>query len=166
MTVLDPVILFLLSWRKKSISLEQVMKGADRPRKPVLRVMDRLVREGYLVEAKDDKVPPGYGECGRPLRNPTWQFTGKQLARRPQPKPQKRTVRDRLWKIIRAKRRFTRSDIEIVTGVKRASIEDYTKLLEREGILRVIGKNSWEKVYLLVKDSGPQRPIIKEVTHG
>ena len=54
MTVLEPVTRFLMGLEKGAkITLEQVILGAERPRLPVLRVMDRMVREGFLVEIED-----------------------------------------------------------------------------------------------------------------
>ena len=162
MTVLDPVIEFLLSCKRKTVSLAQVMTGADRPRRPVLRVMDRLAREGYLEEIKDEKVQTGERQCGPPRSNPLWRITARPLSARPSlPEPKKRNLRDRLWKIIRMKRRFTRTDLETVSGVSRGSIEDFTQLLEQQGVLRFVGKDGYEKVYLLIKDCGPQRPLFK-----
>ncbi len=163
MTVLDPVIEFLLV-SGKSVSLDQVTAGAERPRRPVLRVMDRLVREGYLEEIEDSKIPPGHGKCGRDRRNPVWKkVERKPLDSRPdRPKPQKRNKRDRIWKAIRMKRRFTRSELEIVCRqVTRSSIDEYTKLLVRQGYLRSVGLDGHEKVFLLIKNPGPRRPIFK-----
>jgi hypothetical protein len=162
MTVLEPVIQFLLDYKRKTVTLTQVMDGAERPRKPVLRVMDRLVREGYLEEIEDNKIPPRLGECGRDRRNPTWKIITKPLLDIARPCPQKRTVRDRIWQLIRSRRRVTRAEIKRLASASLGSVEDFTQLLERDGYLRVIGKDGHQKVYLLVKDPGPTRPVLKE----
>lgn len=163
MTVLEPVVRFLIEVEGKKITLEQVMNGAERPRKPVLRVLDRLVRDGYLKEIADNKVAPGLGEFGRDRRNPTWLIIKKPLAQKTVTRPNRRTVRDLMWQLMRARRRFTRSEIQRLGGVKNASAESFTKMLVKHGYLREIGKDSREKVFLLVKDAGPVRPRLKEV---
>ncbi len=165
MTVLDPVLHFLLTYKRKIVSLDQVMEGAERPRRPVLRVMDRLVGEGYLEEIKDNKIPPGYGEYGKKRRNPLWRKVEKKpLACRPaQPKRKKRNSRDKIWKVVRMKRRFTRSELEITCGgVSRRCIDTFTNLLVHHGYLRCTGRDGREKVFLLIKNPGPQRPFLKE----
>ncbi|MDR3631336.1 MAG: hypothetical protein P4L42_13485 [Desulfocapsaceae bacterium] len=164
MTVLEPVIQFLQDYTGKSFTLTQAMAGAERPRKPVLRVMDRLVREGYLEETRDDKIPLKLGEFGKSRRNPTWRIIAKPLMELARPKPKHRTVRDRIWQLIRARRQFTRTEIRRLAIVTVSSVEDYTQLLERAGYIRVIGNDGHQKVYMLVKDPGPKRPMIKEKT--
>lgn len=162
MTVLEPVINFILTCKGKKVSLDQVMVGAERPRKPTLRVMDRLVREGYLVEIADNKIRRVPAVGGRQPRNPVWK-----IIRPPQPpciKAKRRTSRDRIWQAIRMKRRFTRSEIRAITCASEGSIQDLVILLEREGYLRMIGRAATAKVYLLIKDVGPQRPHIPELT--
>ncbi len=161
MTVLEPVISFLLKHGGRTVELSAIIAGAERPRRAVLRVLDCLVREGYLTEIEDNKINPKYGEHRRCRRNPTWLINKKPLSERPEFIPKKRSNRDRIWQIIRMKRRFTRNDLEIISGVSRGSIDDYTKLLERQGVIRPIGKDSWSKVYLLVKDFGVKRPLFK-----
>lgn len=163
MTVLEPVIQFLMGYRGKVVRLEQVISGADRPRKPVLRVMDRLVREGNLEEIADDKIQPAYGEVGRARRNPTWKIIEKPILEEFLPKPTRDTVRDKMWRLIRARRRFTRRELMRLSGASLGSCEDFTQLLKRDGYLRVTGKDSRQQVYMLVKDPGPKRPAIPEV---
>lgn len=162
MTVLEPVVQFLRSYTGKKITLSQVMDGAERPRKPVLRVMDRLVREGYLEEIEDTPIPARLGEFGKDRRNPTWTILAAPLSNITPKRPKKRTIRDKMWHLMRSRRRFTRSEIQRLAGAGVSSVEDFTKLLERDCYLRAIGKDGHQKVYLLVKDPGPTRPALKE----
>jgi len=163
MTVLEPVIQYLMEYSGKTVSLDQVITGADRPRKPVLRVMDRLVREGKLTEISDNPELKGYGVGGKPLRNPTWRIIEKPILKEFIPRPKRITVRDRMWRIIRARRRFTRRELRRLAEATIGSCEDFTQLLAKSGYLRVIGKDSHEQVYMLVKDPGPVRPVTREV---
>ena len=162
MTVLEPVVRFLMDYRGKTVTLAAVIAGADRPRTPVLRVMDRLVREGCLEEIADpgeDRWLPRFGPV---RRNPVWRVVKPPVPRNPK-SPKRRTVRDRLWKLIRMRRRFTRIELRRLSGATLGSVEDFTQKLERHGYLKVTGKDGRQKVYLLVKDTGPQRPMLPEV---
>lgn len=161
MTVLEPVVGFLTSYRGDTVTLAAVITGADRPRKPVLRVLDRLVREGCLEEINDDPIANRYGESGRLKRNPTWRIIKKPIAVNPK-SPKRRTVRDRIWSLIRARRRFTRKELVRLCQASLGSVEDFTQLLERHGYIKVIGKDGRQKVYMLVKDVGPKRPVLAE----
>ncbi len=161
MTVLDPVVLFLLTCGRKKVSLEEVVAGVELDRKPVLRVMDKLAFEGYLEEVADDKRPKGYAEPGPYLQNPTWKVRGD-LTERPSKRPNKNTGRDKIWRAIKQlKRGFTRSDLVRLTGASRGSVDDYTKLLARDGLIKVVGKSGRQHRYNLV--SGElKRPKVKE----
>lgn len=162
MTVLEPVTHLLTTWSKRKITLQEAMEGSDRPRKPVLRVMDRLVREGYLEEIEDNKIPLKYGEFGCKRRNPTWRILSTPVYQNPK-SPKRRTLRDRLWQIMRARRRFTRKELVRLSGASISSVEDYSSVLVNHGIIRVIGKDGRANVYLLIKDGGPKRPVLREM---
>ena len=161
MTVLEPVIQFLVDTKKKKVTLGQVMDGADRPRKPVLRVMDRLVKEGYLKEIEDNKITPCYPEFGIPRRNPTWKILSKPVDINPR-SPKRRTHRDKIWSVIRARRFFTAKELARISGCKAGTTENYIRFLKAHGYLRETGKDGHAIVYQLIKDPGPKRPILKE----
>jgi len=163
MTVLEPVIGYLADCKGTTVQLEAVVSGANMPRRPVLRVMDNLTREGFLREIADDPIPAGYKEYGRSRRNPTWEIIKPVINRQHHNyRRNKVTDRDRIWRAIRAKRRFSRSELEITTGCNLGSVVEFTKLLAREGFIRSIGRSGREKVWMLVRDHGPKRPKIKD----
>lgn len=162
MTVLEPIIQYISSLTRTRVNLQMVIEGADRPRKPVLRVMDRLVKEGYLVEIEDNKIPPKYGECGRDRRNPTWKIIKNPLVDDFVPRPERNTDRDKMWRVIRAKRRFTKVELGRIACVEHDSCESYVCLLSYHKILRKLAKDGRRQVYMLVKDSGPKRPVTPE----
>lgn len=166
MTVLEPVIEFLCNYTRRFVELPQVVKGANRPRKPVLRVMDRLTHEGYLIEVADEKIAPRYGEVGRCRRNPTWEIIKKPLLETFYKRPAKITIRDRMWRIIRARRRVTTRELARLSGTSPNTVNEYTRLLVKCGYLRVIGKDNRQNVYFLIKDPGPVRPITPEIKKG
>jgi hypothetical protein len=168
MTILEPIRAFLASLTSLSvprITLQQVLEAIDRPRRPVLRMLDQLAAEGYLVEISDKPVAPGPGESGRFRRNPTWQVNQeKDITDRPRIKSRPRNLRDKMWVVIRSRRRFVRSSLVTLAGCSLGSAETFTLLLERGKVIRRIGKDGGEILWLLVKDTGPKRPRIKEAT--
>lgn len=167
MTVLEPVLEWLISCELNKVTLSQLIENTGKPKKPLLRVMDKLVREGYAEEVEDNKIHLRYGEYGRPRRNPTWKLTGNPLAERPTRRPKRQTKRDQIWTAIRRQRIFTRKDLIRVTGITPSSIEMYTKILEREGYLRVKGNDGHQKVYTLTKGlRDVTRPLLKEHGNG
>lgn len=163
MTVLEPVLGWLVNCELKKVTVIQIMDNTGMPKKPILRVMDKLVREGYAEEVEDNKILLRRGEFGKPRRNPTWKLNGRPLAERPTRRPKRQTKRDQIWIAIRRQRIFTRKDLVRVTGVHPASIETYTKILEREGYLNVKGNDGHQKVYTLIKGLRDfTRPLLKE----
>lgn len=167
MTVLSPVMAFVIAQRRRSFTLAKAAEATGHTRRQVLRALDRLVREGYVEELSDDPVKPDPHVGGPALRNPTWQVTGeKSLAERTSPKP-RNTHRDRMWRIMRMRRQFTRTDLERLATTDRWNTELYTRMLERSGVIRRVGKQGREWLFLLVKDPGPARPRVPEdVLHG
>jgi|GEM_PF-287355 len=145
MTVLDPVILYLLTSGLKTVTLENVSKGVELERVPVLRVLDKLASEGYLEEISEAKTQKGFAEPGPPMQNPTWKVI-RDLTDRPAKRPKRTTGRDKIWRAIkRLQRGFTRSDLVRLSGASRASVEDYTKLLERDGFIKMVGVTGHQK---------------------
>lgn len=163
MTVLEPVLEWLISCELKKVTLTQIIKNTGKPKKPILRVMDKLVREGYAEQVEDNKIQLRRGEFGRPRRNPTWKLDGNPLTERPTRRPKRQTKRDKLWTAIRLQRIFTRKQLIRTTGISLGSIESYTKILEREGYLKVKGNDGHQKVYTLTKGLRDfNRPLLKE----
>jgi hypothetical protein len=164
MTVLEPVIKYLIDYPYDTVDLDDVIEGAERPRLPVLRVMDRLVKDGYLREIRDNKKHLRFGEVGPKRRNPTWQIVKTPVARDFTPAgSSNNNNRDRIWRVIRARRRFVLSDLVRLAVVSEGSARDYIRLLLHYAFIRQIGRDGHRIVYMLVKDTGPSRPITPEV---
>ena len=164
MTVLEPVVAFLQDYTGKKVSLGQVVAGAERPRRPVLRVMDRLVRENYLEEIEDNPLRLDGKVGGKSQRNPTWRILAKPLSADFIPMVAARvTVRDRMWKLVRAMRRFTVAEIMRLSGASEGAATDFVNLLAAYGYVRMIGKDGHRHVYMLIKDPGVKRPATPEV---
>jgi len=160
MTVLDPVIHYLLTCGRKQVTLHDVMLGADRPRRPVLRVLDKLAREGYLRQVADHRRPPGWMEYGPARRNPTWRIIGDLSDRPVKTRTLPACQRARIWKVIRAKRRFTKADLVITSGASPATVDEYVRALERAGYVRRTGRDGRRITYLLVRRDQVDYPKI------
>lgn len=162
MTVLEPVIAWLVVCKRTNVTLTRVMKGANRPRKPVLRVMDRLVREGYLEEIKDNPAERKYQQGGPDRRNPTWKILSKPLSI-PKRQTKRRTLRDKMWQLIRTKRLFTVVQIQRLSGAAYDTVRIYIKMLERDGYVRKSGTDGGRITWMLVKSHKQvDRPQTKE----
>lgn len=161
MTVLEPVIAWLIKRKRTKVTLARVMAGADRPRRQVLVVMNKLVREGYLEEIADTPVERRYRQLGHDKRNPTWRVLSKQLSM-PTIKINKPTLRDKMWKAIRMKRCFTFAQIQLLTGCQRNSVRNFVKLLERDGYVRKTGRDSHRVTWMLISGHNQvERPAMK-----
>lgn len=151
MTLLEPVMHYILTCGGKRLNLQQVAEATERDRRQVLRVLDKLAREGYLQEIADNPTPPLYGEVGPPRRNPTWKIVGD-LKKRPKINPPRRmSMRSKIWKLIRAKRRFTKADLVAPSGANPATVDEYVRHLELGGYVRRTGKDGHLVTYMLVK---------------
>ena len=161
MSILEPIREFLAKYKGREVTLEQVLAAIDRPRLPVLQMLDQLTAEGYLVETSDSAPVLGLSSPFR--RDPTWEVNHeKDISKRPQVKIKPYNLRDKMWKAIRAKRRFTRGNLVVLTSCSRGSSESFTLHLERGKFIRRTGKEGIEILWLLIKDPGPKRPKIKE----
>jgi len=150
MTLLGSVIDCLRERGKKPVTLGEMVACAEHDRRQVLRVMDKLAREGYLKEIADNPEPLRSGEYGPPRRNPTWRVVGD-LDKRPTPnRPKSQSQRAKIWKLIRAKHRFTKSDLVIPSGATPGTVDRYVRKLEKHGYVRRTGKDGRSTTYMLV----------------
>lgn len=160
----ESIIIPAIDARKGFFNIDHIMKVTVLARKEVLRVLDRLAREGYLKEAKTKRLPKMKGQDGIPLRDPTWIKAKGQnadaLARR---KRRPKTVRDKIWKAVRLRTIFTARDITLLTDCNRHSVIDYIKILHAHGVIRRLDRSRQGRHWQLVKDNGPSRPVLSEV---
>lgn len=158
MTLLEPILHYLTTCGLKVITLQDVTDGSGRDRRQVLRVLDKLAGEGYLAEIEDNREHLKAGESGPPRRNPTWKIL-QDLDARPKPNPpRKNTNRDKIWRLIRAKHRFTKPELVVASGAKPNMVDQYVRLLERNGYVRRTGKDGSLVTYMLVKVNQVKRP--------
>ena len=148
---------------RKAFRLTDITDATDLPRRPVLRILDKLCRQGYLNLLDDEeRVRLRGGEYGPARRNPQYEVL-RDLADRKCRKPKRGdTGRDKIWRTIRALRRFTRTDLERLTGCPRKTIDHYVRMLDLHGFIRSARNVGHEKFYTLINDVGPNRPETPE----
>jgi predicted transcriptional regulator len=131
-------------------------------------VLDRLFREGlvqrYRFESEFAPARPG-----RPKARIIYQVANrKKMAKRVSPKLKEGTVQDRIWRVIRAKQQieghFTRADLVYLAEASPATVIWFTKLLHRAGIVRPSRRSGAGVVWRLVKDPGPNRPHVAQIS--
>lgn len=157
--VLKPVLAFLAKRRRFLASEAAEQTGLTL--RQVRRCLDRLVREGFLrVAAEEEIVRDGREVYGRNLRNPRYERI-KDASLHPGLK-KSGTCRDQIWRTIRVKRRFTRSDLVVLTSCSPGNVDDYIRLLIRDGYVRQAGKRGRAELLVLVGNVGPVRPPTPE----
>lgn len=144
------------------VSLAEVVDASGCPRRPVLRVLDRLAREGWLTEIEDVRQPNGCGEYGPKRRNPVYLVHRDIRLHRAAQVRSRVTCRDKLWGTIRSLRRTTLSNLMRLTGCGEKACREYLLRLRDAGYVRPAGKDGREKVWVLVQDPGPRRPETKD----
>lgn len=147
---------FLL--KHKRFFLNDVVAATGIERTKLLRVLEKLRKEGILKTIGEGNVRPARGENGPFRRNPRYERI-KGLALRPK-KQRPVYERDKIWRTIRFLRRLKRSDLIRLTGCNENTISVYTRKLVIHGYLKELGRSGREKVFFLINDTGPKRPMI------
>lgn len=76
---------------------------------------------------------------------------------------------ERMWRVMRAMRRFTAEDLVQLAEVSWNFANRYCRALRYIGYLREdgttepVGRGRGQKIYRLVKDTGPGAPLIRAV---
>lgn len=144
------------------VTLSEVVDASGCPRRPVLRVLDRLTREGWLELIEDIREVPAPGKCGVRPRNPAYLVHRDIRLHRAHQIRSQVTCRDKLWSTIRTLRRSTVSNLTRLTGCTEDCCRHYMAILERNGFVRQAGRDELEKVWVLIRDTGARRPETRD----
>jgi DNA-binding IclR family transcriptional regulator len=144
------------------VSLAEVVDASGCPRRPVLRVLDRLAREGWLELVEDVRLRPAPGECGPKRRNPAYLVHRDIRLHRAAQDRSRVTCRDKVWSTLRAVRRTTVGNLMRLTGCGEGMCREYLSALLRGHYVRRAGLDGRETLWVLVKDAGPRRPETSE----
>lgn len=149
-------------FRPCRVALAEVVEASGCPRRPVMRVLDRLGREGWLRLAEEARERLRLGEFGPHRRNPTYEVLRDIRLHRSYQVRARVSCRDKIWSTLRTVKRSTPSNLERLTGCCARAVADYLRILRSFGYVRETGKDSHEKVWALVKDPGARRPETPE----
>jgi hypothetical protein len=141
-------------------NLSDLAENAGVERVRLLRVLEKFRKEGYLEIIKELKIRPQKKEVGPYRRDPRYRVI-KDISNRIFKRPE--CAWQKVWRTIRYLRRATRSDVERLTGCPGKTVEYYTFQLAKRGYLKAAGRRGKEKVWFLVKDTGPKPPDFSEV---
>ena len=152
----EAVINFLSKHR--CFTLCDVVETSGLDRSKLLRVLEKFRKEGFLNIIDEIKYRPANGEYGPCRRNPQYKRI-KDISQRPK-KQRPECERDKIWRTLRHLRKATRSDLIRLTGCNENTISVYTRKLVIHGYLKEFGRRGREKIFILIKNEGPKRPII------
>ena len=151
-------VINILSHRKR-FCLADVVETTGLDRRKLLRVLEKLRKEGYLVILDEEHIRAVYKEMGPARRNPRYKLI-KDVSGRRTKRPDNK--RDMIWRTLRHLRKTTCSNLVRITGCNERTVGDYIRKLASDGYVRSMGRYGKEKVWILIKDTGPQKPRIKE----
>lgn len=140
-------------------SLDQIARLTGISRKYTTDVLVVFSQEGLIKKIKKQRKEhvPGHS----PMYSLTYRVTDKDaLAERLAPRLRKDTAQDKMWKVIRYLRIFTRSDLIRTAEVSRENAKWYTKMLHRAGYIKPSSAGGPGVEWRLVKDVGPKRPYV------
>ncbi len=165
------VVEVILSTGKETLKVNDLIVKTNFTHKQILRVMDRLERDGYVKTVEMAVPPRKFGESGIRKRYPTWKLIKVRandyspLQKRAVKVRKKDTVRDKIWRAIRIKRKFTLPELTQFTQMKEDCLRDYVYILEAGRILKRQPNTGKIKVFVLVNDVGPTRPVLPEISN-
>jgi len=158
--VLKQIIEIILK-KRGFFTMEHIIEESGWPREEVWPRMYKLEKEGLIKRVRNVKILLPSGEIVPQILYTSCVGLKQRLSLMELPR-KKNTGWDKIWKTIRAMRRFTRADLVQLTGTSDGQVKDFTKVLERAGYIRKAacspGKSA---IFVLCKDPGPQRPRIK-----
>lgn len=160
--MLKQIIEIIMKYRG-FFSLDQVVSGSGWDRAEVKHRLDRLEAEGLI---KRQRETPGRNikRPGGPVPKDLLYIKRKGLVLRlakMTATQRKDTGWDKIWRAIRAMRRFTIADLVQLTDCKEDSCRDFIGLLKREKFVRAVNEKSKPITWVMCKDPGPQRPRMK-----
>ena len=141
--------------------MDHLIKETGLPAEEIKPRLYKLEKEGLIKKVKDRQALPRCRAISPQILY-TRRVGLKARLNQMVIMPKKRTTSwDKIWKTIRAMRRFTRADLIQLTGTSSDQVKDFTKALERDGYIK---KVAWspgrQAIFNLCKDPGPQRPRI------
>lgn len=157
--MLREIMKVCLSFGTQYYTLSQIVGVIDFERKVARHKLWKLETAGLLTRVKCWETPlPGFSK-GRPTKEICYRNTKLLSEKFKAPRNQKENGWDRLWKVIRALRRFTREDLAIISEQSIENVRYFTKTYRKLGYIRPLRERGRNIQWILIKDPGPRRPI-------
>ena len=142
-------------------SLGQVVQASGVEYVAARTVMEKLCREGLARKISDRLIPKEQYTKGKPRLYKTYRITDKKrLRERISPRLRADTAQDRMWKVLRYLRVFTRHDLIKLAESTPENAKWYTKMLRRAGYIKPSKLCGPGVRWMLSRDPGPKRPHV------
>jgi len=145
-------------WTTKQIAAETGLT-----RKAVTQAVGKLIRRGLVERAERGCFH--LTATGKVAQLHDVPLTSAPLRPFTDMRKHRKSLRVRAWRAMRVQQKFTIGEIEAMAarGEKHANggIQRYLLLLERAGYLRRLRKRGRELRYALVRDTGPEAPMVR-----
>lgn len=143
-------------------TVTQIAEKIGKPRNRVRHVLWKLEAEGAIVRFAEKEMHPEFKK-GRPKKEIMYRNT-RNLG-----KVERKTAEngwDKMWKVVRALRKFTRQDLMVICNQTIANVIFFTKYYRRLGYMRPTKNAGKGSFWILCKDPGPKRPVGKGGANG
>ncbi len=157
MSTLRDVMNACLSFSTQFFTLSQIVELTGQNRSEARHRLWKLEGAGLITRVKCWEMSPTY-EKGKPANEMCYRNTrllDKRAAARP---AKKENGWDKMWRTVRALRRFTRLDLMTICGQTEHNVREFTKTYRDLGYIRCHGMGGPKVTWSIAKDSGAKRP--------
>jgi DNA-binding Lrp family transcriptional regulator len=161
--MMQTIIKACLSFGTQYYTLSQVVDATGLQRETVRHRLWKLESAGLITRIKYWESPlPGFSN-GRPTKNICYRSTQRLFEKANAPKAHKYNSWDAMWKTIRALRKFTRSDLQIICSQGLSNVQAFTKTYRKLGYIKPLREKGRNILWMLIKDPGPRRPLFSSI---
>jgi ribosomal protein L4 len=153
----------VLEMEQSFFSLDQIVRKTGMYRREICHILEKLYLENIILKVSNKKREEYQERRGRPYYDIIYRLVKKQiLHKRITPILKNETAQDRMWKVLRYLKVFTRSDLILLAKVSHEHAMWFTKMLRREGIVKPSRNGGPGTEWRLIKDLGPRRPHVTD----
>jgi hypothetical protein len=159
--MMQTIIKACLSFETRYYTISQIVKATKLKRSAVRHKLWKLEAGGLLKRVSCRKLPlPGFSR-GKPMKEICYRNVRLRplIDKTKAPRPLKENGWDKMWKTLRALRRFTRNDLAIICEQSIYNVRYFTKTYRKLGYIRPLSERGRNVLWVLIKDTGPTRPL-------
>ena len=159
--MMQTVINACLNFGTRYYTISQIVEATGFRRAAVRHRLWKLESAGFLKKVSCRKIPLPNFSRGKPLKEVCYRNAKLQPLKEKTkgPRPLKENGWDKMWKTLRALRRFTRNDLAIICEQSIHNVRYFTKVYRKLGYIRPLSERGRNVVWMLIKDTGPKRPF-------